>query len=966
MLNKIIKTKREDLNGYYLISPIFGVVGVLLIGYYTSLEEIKKDLPAIYVGYITVLVALVASLFATLTFFNGALKTRTDAELNKDGSLDDIVKSIIEERANIIKFICILASITIFFLLYGLFENNKMPDDCRLSVFSSSSFLFITIIIYCIIFFTNNTNTDNLILKKAEKQLAENGKKIEDIIKENIIETSKKITKDDFLNKYEEIKKQLSKDTDANSLLTIGIDFFKLAYYRIINGLERKERDDYIKYCNEKLNDSQQFLKLAFRMEQYVDVILHQNILADDIAKKKYKESFKWLYTRDKMFEDIFELKKNYHKTLLGKSNERRYIDALIDMEILNNSAKESPVPYIPNGNRIQNPKYYNSQPWKFKYQKIENYRILEKTTNNKNKDLTSSIETFFDYYEKIINYRNAFKWVVLLEAKKETKSENKEEAKKVEKNDLYPYILAEILHRVLFDKYASNVKLNKINMGSSDFSKAWLNYSDLSDSNFHNSNFKFAHLYNTTLKRCDLSVSNFYLADAKYANFTDSNLSDSSFVGTFLDNSNLTNCNLEGVIFRNPFIDTLSKTRKKKSYILYDRLDKKLKSIKSELEKNHSKDKLLNSIDEIKAYKNCVVAPKGFKEIKDKLKNETFDEHFEIDEAKKIIMFYKKNYENIYNKNLVIYLTSVASLKQATINKVSLRGVDLSYTNLTGASFNDSILTGAQFHYSKGMSADFSNANLSGNAIFNETKLTSAVLKNVNLFGAVFIDCNCETSTFKSSNLVNAIILGEFNGIFVIELNEKDVFNIKSKFSDTNLSEIDAINLRIYNTNLERAIINKSKLRNAIFVNNSFRYADLSQKTDMTYSFLYKNTFYQANLNSVILIDAKIKECKFEQASLEKSLMLRADIIATTFDFANLSGANLSDAKIENSVFKDCTFDTINFIKSLFKKCEFQNISIKNEIGIAENTFLDCDFIDVIFSDEGLKTKIGKNNRIN
>lgn len=871
-----------------------------------------------YICYISVIAALTASLFASLTFFNSALKDRTDSETNKNGALDEIVSSIIKTKSSIIHWICIFTILILPFLFTALLILELGDNYLFFKAISHISFFIIST---CIAFFILNTNIDTLIQKEAKLLTSSNLTKIEQYITVRKYESNSR--------KYEKIRNSLTN----NARLEI-LNFFDLAYYRILQGAENRQFP--------KCDNIQQLLQLIAQIEQCVNNISIQNIQICNIRKSKPEKSFIWLYSKDKYF--LGEGK--FHKIQVGIQNERRYEYALSDLTILQNSAKN--ITYKPSRSD-QLP--FNAD-WKIWYRDIERYctKKLKETTYN-----------FFKYYAILLSYRNAL-W------------ENQPDKQNVDNQN--PYILASILHRVLLDRYLSNIRLTRMNMGSSDFSKAWLNYSDLNSSNLNNSNFKFAHLRNTTFTNCDLSSSDFYLADARESDFRGSNMNNCSFVGAVLDNCDLSTSLLGNIIFHHPLIDNLYRQGinyearfPKKQYTLLNLFQSEEKTIKllkqHLLNRSDSAPYILNSFfcsqkTEISVQLNQFIESKEKFTISDsifKALNNPQEENTDLQTqtAKKEIINRYRTYSGELTQDIPFPCRAVASIRQATINDVFLKEVDFSHIELSGTSLQRSTLTNCLFHYTHAEGTIFDRANLK-NSDFTRTYLKTATLKESNLYETIFFNCCCEACSFRSANMINALICGSAESL-------KDTLapgaqnNSVSNYNSVNFSQTEAQNIRIYNTCLEKAIIRNANWGNAHLVNCHLASASLLG-TDLIYGALLYDTFSQANLKSSILTDALIFKCNFKEASLEEAILLRALISHTDFISTNLTKTNFSGADIRDTRFQDCSFKGANFTNAKFTNCIFEHVDLRNTLGIDKTALIDCVYEGKVYLPKELNHK--------
>jgi uncharacterized protein YjbI with pentapeptide repeats len=223
-----------------------------------------------------------------------------------------------------------------------------------------------------------------------------------------------------------------------------------------------------------------------------------------------------------------------------------------------------------------------------------------------------------------------------------------------------------------------------------------------------------------------------------------------------------------------------------------------------------------------------------------------------------------------------------IKAIREGTIDKTTLRFVDLSGANLSGANLSGAILSGANLKGADLRRAFLSEADLSGadlrGAILSEADLSGADLRGAKLWGA---------------NLSGAIKVLEL----VIEVG----------IDDLTPEKIDKINNLIQKIARDETIkpIMKPKGSIRLFLEGSEdglqRLADLHQSREL-----------QALLNELKSDDIPeiiVKKGKFttDAKVIEKAELIKAiregTIDKTTLRFVDLSGANLSGANLSGAI---------------------------------------------------------------
>jgi uncharacterized protein YjbI with pentapeptide repeats len=188
-----------------------------------------------------------------------------------------------------------------------------------------------------------------------------------------------------------------------------------------------------------------------------------------------------------------------------------------------------------------------------------------------------------------------------------------------------------------------------------------------------------------------------------------------------------------------------------------------------------------------------------------------------------------------------------IKAIREGTIDKTTLRFVDLSGAILIGADLSGAALIEADLSWANLSEADLSDANLRG------ANLRWADLMEANLSGANLIEADLSGADLRGANLKEANLIWAF-------LRKADLW--RANLSGANLREADLSGANLWGAILRKAILWRANLSGA-----NLREADLSG----------------ANLWGAIL----------------RKAILRG---------ANLSGVNLSGAKVKNAIFIDAT----------------------------------------------------------
>ncbi|CCH96834.1 MAG: pentapeptide repeat-containing protein [Microcystis sp. M53603_WE2] len=203
-----------------------------------------------------------------------------------------------------------------------------------------------------------------------------------------------------------------------------------------------------------------------------------------------------------------------------------------------------------------------------------------------------------------------------------------------------------------------------------------------------------------------------------------------------------------------------------------------------------------------------------------------------------------------------------IKAIREGTINKKTLRFVDLSGAILIGA-------------------------DLSGAALI-EADLIGAALIEADLIEADLIEADLSWANLSEADLSDANLRGA-------NLRWADL--MEANLSGANLIEADLSWAIVSEAILSEAILSGAKLSGA-----NLREANLSGAD------LRKANLSGANLWGAILIEANLRGVNLSGANLRGVNLSGVNLSGAILRGANLSGANLSGADIENAIFIDAT----------------------------------------------------------
>ena len=257
----------------------------------------------------------------------------------------------------------------------------------------------------------------------------------------------------------------------------------------------------------------------------------------------------------------------------------------------------------------------------------------------------------------------------------------------------------------------------------------------------------------------------------------------------------------------------------------------------------------------------------------------------------------------------------------------VDLSGMDLTGTALTEANLTDANLTGVDLSGMDLTATKFNNANLEGVNLQN-TDLSFAEfvqvdftkIKNKSLAGADLSGASFAYSNLSGVDLSGGIL--ELTNFWNADLTDQDftvldVISVGLAFADANLS----------NSNFESVDLEPKEMFTQVFKNKAYLMKEKENKdivkdlfgestliiimskevqgNDLVVSYIFINSFRDANLENVNFKNANLRIASFYSANLTNADLSGADLSGAVLNDADLSNANLEGANLERTYVK-------------------------------------------------------------
>jgi len=278
---------------------------------------------------------------------------------------------------------------------------------------------------------------------------------------------------------------------------------------------------------------------------------------------------------------------------------------------------------------------------------------------------------------------------------------------------------------------------------------------------------------------------------------------------------------------------------------------------------------------------------------------------------------------------------------EHATLKNIDLSGKDLSFSNFHYAHFDNSNLEGANLQGATLIQVDFTkvkNKSLAGANLF-DTSLAHSFLSGVNLTDTIL----------KGTNFWKADLSGQ-DFTVIADTSADGITFVETNLSNSNFEGVDMSPQQIFYNIFK----DKAYLVSGSFVDGSLK-DDLFGKfshililsgkvngNDLVVSYVFFNSFAQANLENANFKNAKLWHTNFYLANLTNADLSGADlrkafIRNADFSNANLSNANLSNANLDGVNLSDANLEGANLSNA--------NLSGANLSGAIwdESTILKC-----------------------
>lgn len=560
--------------------------------------------------------------------------------------------------------------------------------------------------------------------------------------------------------------------------------------------------------------------------------------------------------------------------------------------------------------------------------------------------------------------------------------------------------VMANAIKRVFLERFSSYSKIPELMLGHSEMSGVQFTRSDISGSNFINSNFKYARLDNAVASNCDFSICNFTKCDAKGATLNNCTFNYSNMSGMDLSGATLKNTLLDAVIFRDNQLDESFEYAEALLYnnnkwiAAYDMRAKELNEAENRTSVLHPQEeceqiftKMYNSLT--KDGDDCVLW-----DMTCANEDDVYPHILSASETGEITEDGKTVFDNVFYEvqgrlqelvteceSKVISKELLATLREAEIAEdpanrqnrfrdfgsvcfepTLLRGaniidsslpqIDLSHIDMRNASFEKSDMSGAIGYYANAETAYFGDANLNGGEFFrcnfNDTNFSRA-----NCINATFIDCG-----LHAVNMSNALSVGvtfvntkrnkPFLADLLTKISKNDDYNsffenLSENICDSEYLSDEAIDMS--DSNWTDAMATKSKFIGLKMDRSYFNHTDLSNFMIFNCAVRW-STFENADSSYGLMLGTSFHQSIFSRATLSQS-----HIFASEFSGCRMTGTVLIGARCDKVIFYDNDMRNANFSRCLFKNCVFRGCDF-SKLNIAKSKFVHCVFYDVDFND--------------
>ena len=256
------------------------------------------------------------------------------------------------------------------------------------------------------------------------------------------------------------------------------------------------------------------------------------------------------------------------------------------------------------------------------------------------------------------------------------------------------------------------------------------------------------------------------------------------------------------------------------------------------------------------------------------------------------------------YIKNSISTNTPIEIAGRELYN-IDLSNLNLNYENLSNTKF-----IGVNLH---GCNLNETDMN---NALFINSDLSFATIKNAKAINAKFINCNTEGCDFSNSNLDKTLFCGSTDQ----HLNTECDINLKTSLTNTTFKSAHIDDARFTNIRLDSSGFKETHINNTTFAN----------------CLLESVEFNNASLVGATLTDCRVIDCDFSQTKCAYAIFENIPGIRNNFTNANLNHAlfrniNMSDINFQFTTGVDTRFETAGIKDASFEYSKLKDTIFKN-----------------------------------
>lgn len=604
---------------------------------------------------------------------------------------------------------------------------------------------------------------------------------------------------------------------------------------------------------------------------------------------------------------------------------------------------------------------------------------ILLKKFKEKLKDL---INESFDVYDCLSLYRNYL-------ANSEISEVSKEDIESLRDG----IDLARAVRRIYLERFSAYSKMPEMQLGHSDFLGVQFSRSNISKSNFINSNLKYAKLDNAVATDSEFSICNFVSCVASGATLDNCVFNYSDMSGMDLTNASLSHSLLNDVIFRDNQLDVSVEyvsqllghskggvdafEKRKEELRAWKQLREQIAertqtdSLDPSEEDNSEKYDILKKFYESLTRDSYtagdpnslwILTCAGQNDLSPRLFQVTeeaavktgdngrpilvFDEIFaKSEEMEKRLIIERKG--KIIGKDFLAQLRKAEAAESASDRRTrfeSFGRICFEPTVLSNADIVGSSLPKIDLSHVDMRSASFEESDLS-NCIGYYVEAETAYFANANLNGGDFYDSNFDNTNFSSANLIGATF-------------------VDCKMHAANMNKALAINIRIVNTERSEPFLKdllvgikqgdpdseldllSENIRDDEYFNGEQHDLADSNWCDATASRamlmglkMDRSRFTAADLSNLLIYNCAVRWSSFDRADISYGLLL-----GTSFHQSSFRGAILSQSHIFSCEFSGCRMKNLTFIGVRVDKAIFYDNDF-SEANIARGSFNNCVF---------------------